>query len=128
MRRNDGRVVPNFIMQAIKNRPLTIYGKGRQTRSFCFIDDLVEGICRLLLAKVNTPVNLGNPQEFTIIQLAKLILKTSGSASKLAFMPLPDDDPRQRQPDIQKAKKILGWKPKVRLEEGLKYTIAWFKG
>ena len=128
MRYNDGRVVPNFIFQAIKDKPLTIYGRGRQTRSFCYIDDLVEGIYRLLFAKINTPVNLGNPHEFTIMQLAKLVLKISGSSSKMVFMPLPVDDPRQRQPDIRKAKELLAWSPAICLEEGLKRTISWFRG
>ena len=127
MRHNDGRVVPNFIFQALKNKPLTVYGFGLQTRSFCYIDDLTEGIYRLMLSKINEPVNLGNPNEFTIIRLAKLVIKLSGSISKLVFNPLPQDDPKQRQPDIHKAKKLLGWKPLIPLEEGLKRTISWFK-
>lgn len=128
MRHRDGRVVPNFIDQALRQRPLTVYGRGEQTRSFCYIDDLVEGIFRLLLSKENDPVNLGNPDEFSIIQLAKLVLKLSGSKSKIVFKLLPQDDPKQRQPDISKARKLLGWKPVISLEEGLKRTIAWFKG
>lgn len=127
MRHHDGRVVPNFIFQALKNKPLTVYGKGEQTRSFCYIDDLVEGIYRLLLSKINEPVNLGNPNEFTIMQLVKLVLKISGSNSKLVFNPLPQDDPKQRQPDISKAKKLLGWHPAIALEVGLKRTISWFR-
>ncbi len=127
MRHHDGRVVPNFIFQALKNKPLTVYGKGEQTRSFCYIDDLVEGIYRLLLSKINEPVNLGNPNEFTIIQLAKLVLKISGSNSKLVFNPLPQDDPKKRQPDIGKAKKLLGWHPAIALEVGLERTISWFR-
>ncbi|MDD5097365.1 MAG: SDR family oxidoreductase [Candidatus Omnitrophica bacterium] len=127
MRHHDGRVVPNFIFQALNNAALTIYGKGGQTRSFCYIDDLVEGIYRLMLSKVNEPVNLGNPHEFTIRQLAKLVLELTGSKSKLVLKPLPQDDPKQRQPDITKAKKLLGWQPVISLEEGLKKTISWFK-
>lgn len=127
MRHNDGRVVPNFISQALKNKPLTVYGKGQQTRSFCYIDDLVEGLLSLLFSKENEPVNLGNPSEFTIMQLAKLVLELTGSKSKIIFKKLPQDDPRQRQPDISKAKKILNWKPRVCLEEGLKHTISWFR-
>ncbi len=128
MRHRDGRVVPNFINQALRQKPLTVYGRGRQTRSFCYIDDLVEGVFRLLLSKENNPVNLGNPDEFTIMQLAKLVLKLSGSKSKIVFKLLPQDDPKQRQPDISKARKLLGWKPVIPLEEGLKRTISWFKG
>lgn len=142
MRINDGRVVPNFIYQALNNLPLTVYGKGRQTRSFCYISDLVEGICRLINAKtprakrycagvpcwaINEPVNLGNPGEFTIMELAELIVKLTGTKSKILHKPLPADDPKQRQPDITKAKKLLKWKPGVKLEEGLVRTLAWFQ-
>lgn len=128
MRMHDGRAVPNFIYQALNNRPLTVYGKGRQTRSFCYIDDLVEGIFRLMVhPSINTPVNLGNPAEFTILELAKLVIKLTGTKSKIIFRPLPEDDPRQRQPDITKAKKILKWQAKIGLEEGLSKTIEWFK-
>jgi len=126
MRHDDGRVVPNFIFSALNNKPLTVYGKGLQTRSFCYIDDLVEGICRLMISKINEPVNLGNPDEFTIMQLAKLVLKISGSKSKIVFKQLPLDDPRQRQPDISKARKLLKWKPAISLEDGLRRTISWF--
>ena len=126
MRILDGRVVPNFIYQTLHRKPITVYGKGTQTRSFCYVDDLVEGIFRLMNAKMNEPVNLGNPKEFTILQLAKLIIKLTGIKSKIVFMPLPQDDPRQRKPDISKAKKILKWQPKIELEEGLTKTIAWF--
>ncbi|MCX5706292.1 MAG: SDR family oxidoreductase [Candidatus Omnitrophica bacterium] len=126
MRINDGRVVPNFIFQALNNKPLTVYGKGAQTRSFCFIDDLVEGIFRLMRVKINQPVNLGNPHEFSIMQLAKLVIKLSSAKSRIIFKPLPQDDPRQRKPDIQKARKLLKWKPRVELEEGLLRTISWF--
>jgi nucleoside-diphosphate-sugar epimerase len=128
MRHNDGRVVPNFIFLALKNRPLTVYGKGQQTRSFCYIDDLVEGLLRLMLSKINQPVNLGNPDEFTILQLAKLVLKLTKSKSRVVYKPLPVDDPRQRQPDITRAKKNLFWKPFVCLQDGLEKTISWFKG
>lgn len=127
MRIDDGRAIPNFISQALNNKPLTIYGKGAQTRSFCYIDDLVEGILRLMYSDVNEPINIGNPNEFTILQLARLVAKFTGAKSKFIFKPLPQDDPRQRQPDISKAKKILKWKPKVELEEGLKKTIEWFR-
>ena len=128
MRHNDGRVVPNFIISAIRNRPLTVYGKGQQTRSFCYIDDLLEGLLRLMLSKENEPVNLGNPKEFTIMQLARLVLELTKSKSSLVYRQLPVDDPRQRQPDISKAKKSLSWEPAVCLQEGLKRTISWFKG
>ncbi len=127
MRRNDGRVVPNFIFQALSGKPLTVYGKGQQTRSFCYIDDLVEGIVRLMFSHQHLPINLGNPSEFTILQLSKLVLKLTGSKSKITFKELPQDDPRQRQPDITLAKKVLNWQPLVSLEDGLKKTIAWFK-
>ena len=127
MRINDGRVVPNFIFQSINNKPLTIYGTGRQTRSFCYIDDLVEGIVRFMIVKSSAPLNLGNPKEFTILQLARLIAKLTATKSKFIFSSLPQDDPRQRRPDISKAKKLLKWQPKVELEEGLKKTIEWFR-
>ena len=128
MRYNDGRVVPNFIHQALKGKALTVYGLGQQTRSFCYIDDLVVGILRLMLSDQNLPINLGNPHEFTIMQLVKLVLKLTGSRSKVVFHKLPQDDPQQRQPDITKAKKLLAWEPIVPLEEGLGRTIFWFKG
>jgi len=126
MRMKDGRVVPNFIYQALHNKPLTIYGKGTQTRSFCYVDDLVAGILKVMRSSINDPINLGNPHEFTILQLARLIVKLTGTKSKIVFKPLPQDDPRQRQPNIARAKKILKWEPKVELEEGLKKTIEWF--
>jgi dTDP-glucose 4,6-dehydratase len=126
MRINDGRVIPNFIYQAMHDKPITVYGSGRQTRSFCYIQDLVEGIWGLMRARTNEPVNLGNPHEFNILQLAKLVLKFTGAKSRIIFKPLPQDDPKQRQPDITRAKKVLGWQPRVELEEGLKKTIAWF--
>ena len=127
MRLNDGRVVPNFISQALKGGDITVYGNGKQTRSFCYISDLVEGIYKLLISDFNEPVNLGNPDEKTILQFAKIIIKLTDSKSKIIFKPLPVDDPKQRCPDISRAKKILKWKPKVSLEEGLKRTIDWFR-
>ena len=127
MRINDGRAIPNFIYQAITHKPITAYGKGKQTRSFCYISDLTDGICKLMLSSFNEPLNLGNPQEFTILELAKQILALTASKSKIIFKVLPQDDPRQRQPDISKAKKVLNWQPNIELEEGLKKTIGWFK-
>lgn len=127
MRLEDGRVIPNFIYQILHNRPLTVYGSGKQTRSFCYIDDLIEGIFRIIHTDFSDPVNLGNPQEFTIIELARLMIKLTGSKLKVSFKPLPYDDPKQRRPNISRAKRILGWQPKIKLEEGLKYTIDWFK-
>lgn len=127
IRLNDGRVIPNFIYQALDNQPITVYGKGRQTRSFCYISDLIDGIYKLMLSSINDPINLGNPTEFTIIDLARLILKMTKSKSKLIFKPLREDDPKKRQPDISKAKKLLKWQPRVSLEDGLIRTIEWFK-
>jgi len=127
MRIQDGRVVPNFIYQALHGKPLTVYGRGNQTRSFCYYSDLVEGIVRLLYSRVHTPVNIGNPDEFTILEFAKLVVKMSGSKSKIAFKPLPTDDPKQRRPDITLARKHLRWRPKVKLQRGLRDTIEWFK-
>src|SRR3989338_4382517 len=126
MRIKDGRVVPNFIYQALHNKPLTVYGKGTQTRSFCYIDDLVEGIFKVMKYKMNEPINLGNPNEFTVLRLAKLVITLTGAKGKIVFKPLPQDDPRQRKPDISKAKRILNWFPKIELEEVLKKTIEWF--
>ena len=128
MRANDGRAIPNFISQVLDNKPLTLYGKGTQTRSFCYISDLIEGIYKLMLSSINEPVNLGNPVEFTILELSRLIIKLAKSKNRIIFKPLPCDDPKQRQPDITKARKILRWKPKISLEEGLKLTLEWFKG
>ena len=125
---NDGRVVSNFIMQALKNEEITIYGEGNQTRSFCYIDDLIEGTIRMMNSNNFTgPVNIGNPHEFTIIDLAKKVLDLTGSKSKIKYQPLPPDDPIQRQPDITLIKNKLGWQPKVSLDEGLKNTIAYFE-
>jgi dTDP-glucose 4,6-dehydratase len=128
MRLRDGRVVPNFIAQALKNEPITVYGDGSQTRSFCYVSDLVEGITRLLRSDYDKgPVNLGNPVEVTILQFAERIKALLGSKSEIVFRPLPEDDPKVRQPDISRARKILGWEPKVGLDEGLENTIAYFK-
>jgi UDP-glucuronate decarboxylase len=126
---NDGRVVSNFIVQAIKGDNITIYGDGQQTRSFCYVDDLVDGLINLMSKNENFkgPVNLGNPGEFTMLALAEKILKIVGGRSKISFHPLPEDDPRQRQPNISSAKKELGWEPKVSLDDGLKSTIEYFK-
>ncbi len=127
MRINDGRVVPNFIYQALHHKPLTVYGKGTQTRSFCYYSDLVEGIVRLLKSDVKTPVNIGNPDEFTILAFAKMVIEMSGTKSKMVFKPLPTDDPKQRRPDIALARKHLRWSPKVKLREGLGHTLKWFQ-
>ncbi|MBR6060148.1 MAG: SDR family oxidoreductase [Victivallales bacterium] len=129
MHPNDGRVVSNFIVQALNNQDITLFGDGNQTRSFCFVDDLIEGMVRLMNTgdDVTGPVNVGNPGEFTIRELAEKVIKLTGSKSKLVFKPLPQDDPRQRKPDITLAKKLLDWEPKVPLEEGLKKTIAYFE-
>ncbi len=127
MRINDGRVVPNFIYQALNHKPLTVYGRGSQTRSFCYISDLIEGIYKLMLSRINDPVNLGNPREFTILKLADLVLKLTATRSKIVFKPLPEDDPKQRRPRIEKARASLHWQPKIGLEEGLRKTIAWFQ-
>jgi nucleoside-diphosphate-sugar epimerase len=126
MRPDDGRVVSNFIVQALKQENLTVYGKGKQTRSFCYIDDLVEGISKLMESDYKLPVNLGTVFEFKVIELAELVLKLTNSASKIEFLPLPEDDPKQRKPDISKARKILNWQPYISLEEGLKKTIEYF--
>ena len=129
MHPNDGRVVSNFIVQALKGEPITIYGKGNQTRSFCYVDDLIDGLVRLMKTPggFTGPVNLGNPVEFTILQLAEKIIGLTASKSKIIYKPLPADDPKQRQPDIRLAKEKLGWAPKISLEEGLTRTIPYFK-
>lgn len=128
MHPNDGRVVSNFIVQALRNEPITLYGDGTQTRSFCYVDDLIESFLRLMNTSddVTGPINLGNPGEFTMIELAQKICDLTGSRSELIHKPLPMDDPKQRQPDIKLAKQVLGWEPKITLEEGLKSTIAYF--
>ena len=126
MRINDGRVVPTLIMQALNGEPLTVHGDGTHTRSFCYVSDLIEGIYRLALSDEHEPVNLGNPEEHTILDFAEMILRLSGSKSEITYSELPMDDPRRRKPDITKAKSLLGWEPKVNLEEGLTKTIEWF--
>jgi UDP-glucuronate decarboxylase len=129
MHPNDGRVVSNFIVQALKNEDITIYGDGSQTRSFQYVDDLVEGAIRLMNTPdtITGPINIGNPGEFTILELAQKVIEMTGSKSKIVFQPLPSDDPMQRQPNIEKAKSILNWEPRIQLEEGLARTIAFFK-
>jgi UDP-glucuronate decarboxylase len=129
MHPNDGRVVSNFVVQALRGEPITIYGDGSQTRSFCFVDDLVEGLIRMMQQETtHGPINLGNPAEITVKQLAERMVAMTGSKSKIEYRPLPQDDPRKRQPDITLAKKHLGWEPRVPLEEGLQRTIAYFRG
>lgn len=127
MRMRDGRVIPNFITQCLKGEDMTTYGDGKQTRSFCYIDDMVDGLFKLISAEYHLPMNLGNPNEITILELASRIKKLTGSNSNIIFNPLPEDDPKVRMPDIRKAKKMLTWEPKVNLEEGLVKTIGWFK-
>ena len=145
MRPNDGRVISNFVVQALRGEPLTLYGDGRQTRSFCYVSDLIEGILRLLMKpddsasrstgeqpddddNIHAPTNIGNPGEFTVIELANMVIRLTGSSSPIEHLPLPIDDPRVRQPDISRATKLLGWEPKVELEEGLRKTIDFFAG
>jgi dTDP-glucose 4,6-dehydratase len=127
MRVRDGRVVSNFIVQALRNEPITVYGEGAQTRSFTYVDDLVDGIVRLFERGTSDPTNLGNPNEFTVLQLAKLVLKLTGSGSKIVKEPLPEDDPKVRRPDITRARTTLGWNPGVELEAGLARTIEYFR-
>jgi dTDP-glucose 4,6-dehydratase len=127
MRSGDGRVVPNFITQALTGKPLTVYGDGTQTRSFCYVSDLIDGISKLLISDVNDPVNIGNPQEMRIIDFAKKIIELVGGKSDIVFERLPIDDPKVRQPDIEKAIQFLGWEPRTPLEEGLRQTIDFFK-
>ena len=128
MHRNDGRVVSNFIVQALKGEPITLYGDGKQSRSFCYVDDLIDGLVRLMESPENVtgPINIGNPVEFTMIELAEMVIALTGSASRIEHMPLPQDDPRQRQPNITAARENLGWQPVVPLKEGLTKTIAYF--
>ena len=129
MLENDGRVVSNFIVQALRGQPLTLYGEGQQTRSFCYVEDLIEGLIRLMnVEDLHEPVNLGNPGEFTIMQLAEEVIKACDSKSGFTYLPLPADDPRQRQPDITRAQTALGWNPTIPLREGLKRTVEDFKG
>ena len=127
MRLNDGRALPAFMSQALRGEDITVFGDGSQTRSFCYVDDLVEGIWRLLHSDEALPTNIGNPREMTILEFAEKVIELTGSASKIVFRPLPQDDPRVRQPDITKAKKLLGWEPRVGLEEGLRRTLEYFR-
>ena len=127
MRLNDGRVVPTFVSQALNHRPITVYGDGSQTRSFCYCSDLIDGIYRLMMSRVTAPVNIGNPQELTVLEFAREIIGATRSRSKIVFKPLPQDDPRQRRPDITRARQRLGWQPRVSLADGLAKTIAWFR-
>jgi dTDP-glucose 4,6-dehydratase len=128
MRTKDGRVVPNFIMQALRDEDVTVYGDGQQTRSFCYVSDLVEGIVRLLHSDYDGPVNVGNPREMTVLEFAKTILRLTGSRSRIVHRPLPVDDPKVRQPDIRLARRLLAWEPKTDVEEGLRVTIDYFRG
>ena len=128
MRVRDGRAIPAFISQALTNEPMTVFGKGDQTRSFCYVNDLVDGLCRLLFSEHPGPVNIGNPSEMTILELAEKIRTMTGSKSTIDYKPLPEDDPKVRQPDIELARKLLGWAPQVSLEDGLETTIEYFRG
>ncbi len=127
MRPGDGRVVSNFIVQALRREPITVYGDGGQTRSFCYVEDEVEGIFRLFASDVNEPVNIGNPGEFTVSELAELVLELTGSSSEIRYLPLPEDDPKTRKPDITRARELLGWQPEISLREGLSRTIEYFR-
>jgi dTDP-glucose 4,6-dehydratase len=127
MRLNDGRALPNFVYQALTGQPITIYGDGRQTRSFCYVSDLIEGVYRLMNSDEHEPVNIGNPQEITILEFAERIRSLLGSDVPVVFKPLPQDDPKQRRPDISKAKRLLGWEPKINLDEGLRLTLEFFR-
>jgi dTDP-glucose 4,6-dehydratase len=127
MRLNDGRALPAFIGQALRGEDLTVFGDGSQTRSFCFVDDLIEGIYRLLMSDYYQPVNIGNPEEISLLDFAKEVLQLTGNKSKIIFRPLPVDDPKQRQPDITKAKQLLGWQPTVDRKQGLRITYEYFR-
>lgn len=127
MRLNDGRVVPSFVGAALQGQPVTVFGDGSQTRSFCFCSDLIEGIYRLMMSDTELPVNIGNPREMSMLEFARVIIAATGSKSKIVYRPLPKDDPKLRQPDISRARQILGWEPKVSLEDGMEQTIAYFK-
>jgi dTDP-glucose 4,6-dehydratase len=126
MRLNDGRVAPAFLSQALRHKPLTVFGDGLQTRSFCYCSDLIEGVYRLMMSKTSEPVNIGNPQELTMLEFAREIIRLTGSRSAIVFRPLPQDDPKQRRPDISRARRLLGWEPKVSLAQGLERTIPYF--
>ena len=123
MRPHDGRAIPTFLRQALQDRPLTVFGEGSQTRSFCYVDDLIRGIVALAESDVHTPVNIGNPDEFTLLELAKAVLEVTDSRSEIVFEALPTDDPQQRRPDIGRARDLLGWEPTIKLDEGLRRTI-----
>jgi len=127
MRLNDGRALPNFVFQALSQKPITVYGDGKQTRSFCYVSDLIDGIYRLAMSDEHLPVNIGNPEEITLLEFAQRVRAHFPKAGPIVFEPLPEDDPKRRCPDIHKAKRILGWEPKVRLAEGLKRTIEYFQ-
>jgi nucleoside-diphosphate-sugar epimerase len=127
MRLNDGRAVPNFLVQALNNQPMTVYGDGSQTRSLCYVDDLIDGIIRLLGTDYSDPINIGSENEVTMLQLATRIHDLSGSSSEIVFKPLPEDDPKQRRPDLTRARKVLGWEPMTSLDAGLNKTIAYFR-
>jgi dTDP-glucose 4,6-dehydratase len=127
MQLNDGRVVPNFMKQAIRGEELTVYGNGQQTRSFCYVSDEIDGFMRLAKSAEPLPVNIGNPNEFTILECARLVLKVVGSNSKIRYEDLPQDDPKQRRPDITKARQLLGWEPKIDLEAGLRLSVDYFR-
>ena len=128
MRLRDGRVVPAFVSQALRGEPLTVFGKGSQTRSFCYCSDLIEGIYRLMMSEESMPVNIGNPHELTVLEFAREIIRATASSSKISFQPLPQDDPRQRRPDISRARACLKWEPQVALDDGLGKTIEYFRG
>lgn len=128
MKLDDGRVVPAFLDAALRGEPITVFGDGSQTRSFCYVTDMVDGLYRLMLSDERYPVNLGNPQEMTILEFAQYIRRLTGSQSETVFEALPEDDPRQRKPDISKARAVLGWEPRVGLEEGLRLTVEYFRG
>lgn len=127
MQLHDGRVIPNFMWQALRGEDLTVYGEGSQTRSFCYVSDEIEGILRLAKSAEHEPVNIGNPDEFTVLECARKVIAVTGSASKIKFEPLPQDDPKQRRPDISKARRLLGWEPKIDLESGLKLSLGYFR-
>ena len=127
MKLDDGRVVPAFLDQALRGKPMTVFGSGSQTRSFCYVSDLVDGLYRLMLSDERYPVNLGNPSEMTILEFAEHIRAMSGTKSEIVFQPLPEDDPKRRKPDIGKARALLGWEPQVALDEGLRATVEYFR-
>jgi len=127
MRLNDGRAIPAFMSQALRNRPVTVFGDGSQTRSFCYIEDMVEGIYRLLTSRHSGPVNLGNPRELSLLEMARKCIELTASRSRIVFKPLPTDDPKVRQPDIRLARRVLRWSPKVGLDQGLRRTVSYFR-